>query len=88
MIVSNADRPYQGKQYTVALISTTDRTEAVRLDATDLIEGALDVSPSFVNTWSLHEFEHAEIDRRVAQVSDDVVRAVATGIARYTESKS
>lgn len=85
MIVSNETRPFQGKQYTIALISTTERDEAVRLDANTLTAGRLDVYPSFVNPWSLHEIEHAAINRRVAQLSDSVIQSVADSIARYTE---
>ncbi|PSP94156.1 hypothetical protein BRC91_06790 [Halobacteriales archaeon QS_4_62_28] len=85
MVVSNDERPYQGKQYTIAIVTTTDRDEAVRLEAGDITEGAINVFPSFVNPWSVHGFEHAEIDRRVAQVSADVIRAVADGVTRYVE---
>lgn len=88
MVVSNAERPYQGEQYTIAVVTTTERDEAVRLGSDDLIEGSLNVFPSFINPWSVHEFERTEIDRRVAQVSDDVIRAVADGITRYVELKS
>lgn len=79
------ENPYADGRRPVMIVSTTDRTEAVRLDTADLTEGEIDVYPSFVNVWSLHEFEHDDIGRRVAQVSNDVVRAVADGIARYTE---
>lgn len=85
MVVSNENRPYQGKQYTFAIISTTERDEAVRLDAADFTEGNLDVSPSFINPWSIHEVEHADVRARVAQVSADMIEQVADGIARFTE---
>jgi len=85
MIVSNDERPYQGKQYTIAIVTTTDREEAVRLESSDITEGTINVYPSFVNPWSVHEFEHTEIDRRVAQVSANVVRAVADGVTRYVK---
>lgn len=88
MIISNDERPYQGKQYTIAIVTTTERDEAVRLEADDLTEGAINVTPSFVNPWSVHEFEHTEIDRRVAQVSDSVIRAVACGVSQYVELKA
>lgn len=88
MIVSNDERPYQGKQYTIAIVTTTERDEAVRLESDDIVEGAINVSPSFVNPWSVHEFEHTEVDRRVAQVSDDVIRAVARGVTRYVELRA
>ncbi|PSQ09223.1 hypothetical protein BRC95_01495, partial [Halobacteriales archaeon QS_5_68_33] len=45
VIVSNDERPSQGKQYTVAIVTTTDRDEAVRLEAGDITEGAINVFP-------------------------------------------
>lgn len=87
MVASNTERPYQGKQYTIAIVTRTERDEAVRLESGDLTEGTINVSPSFINPWSVHEFEHVEIDRRVAQVSNDVIEQVADGITRYTELK-
>ena len=88
MIVSNDERPYQGKQYTIAIVTTTYRDEAVRLEAGDITEGTISIFPSFVNPWSFHEFEHAEIDRRVAQVSAEVIRAVADDVTRFVKPKS
>jgi len=85
MIVSNDERPYQGKQYTIAIVTTTYRDEAVRLEAGDITEGTINIFPSFVTPWSVHEFEHAEIDRRVAQVSADVIRTVVDGVTRFME---
>ncbi len=88
MIVSNADRPYQGKQYTVAIVTSRERDEAIRLDSDDFSEGSLNVLPSFVNPWSLHEFEATEINRRVAQASNEVIHAVAEEIVQHTEPES
>jgi mRNA-degrading endonuclease toxin of MazEF toxin-antitoxin module len=88
MIVSNDERPYQGKQYTFAIVTTTERDNAIRLEADEFTEGSLNVDPSFVNPWSVHEVEHVEIDRRVAQVSDDVIADVADGVSRYVEPLS
>ena len=85
LIVSNAFRPYYGDEYTTAIVTTTERDTAVRLESDDLTEGTVNAFPSFVNPWSLHVLGHDEIDRRVAQVSDDVIRAVADGIARFVE---
>lgn len=85
MVVSNTDRPYQGKQYTFAIVTTTDRDEAVRVEADDLTEGDLNVYPSFVNPWSVHEIEHTDVHARIAQVSPDVIERVADGIVRFHE---
>lgn len=83
--VSNASRPYYGDEYTTAVVTTTEREAAVRLESDALTEGAINAFPSLVNPWSLHVLGNDEIDRRVAQVSDDVIRAVADGIARFVE---
>ena len=85
LVVSNSTRPYQGKEYTTAIITTTEREAAARIDADDLTEGGINDYPSFVNPWSLHVLQHDDVDRRVAQVSPDVIRAVAEGIARCVE---
>jgi mRNA-degrading endonuclease toxin of MazEF toxin-antitoxin module len=87
MVVSNDERPYQGKQYTFAVISRTERDKAVRLESPDLTEGGLDRYPSFVNPWSLHEVEHDDVRARVGQVTDDIFGQVADGIARFTAPK-
>jgi mRNA-degrading endonuclease toxin of MazEF toxin-antitoxin module len=85
MVASNDDRPFHGKQYTVAIISTTDRDEVVRIEADDLSEGSINVYPSFVNPWSVHEVEDTDVRARVAQASDDVIEQVSNGIARFHE---
>ena len=85
LVVSNSSRPYQGQEYTTAIITTTERDTAVRFDADDLTEGGINDYPSFVNPWSLHVLQHDDVDRRVAQAPDDVIRAVAAGIARFVE---
>jgi len=77
LVVSNDTRPYYGEDYTLAVMTTTEFDEAVRLDAGDVTAGGMNRYPSYIKPWSLHEFEHGEVHRRVAQVSDDVLRRVA-----------
>jgi mRNA interferase MazF len=88
LVVSNETRPYYGEDYTLAVMTTTKFEEAVQLTPDDVIKGDIDRYPSYIKPWSLHEFEHREIHRRVAQVSDDVIRAVADGITRHVELRS
>lgn len=85
LIVSNTDRPYFGDEYTVAVVTTREREEATELPADRLTEGRLHHDPSFVNPWSLHVFQHADVDRRVAQADDGLVRTVAEEICRFVE---
>lgn len=77
LVVSNASRPYFGEEYTVTVITTRSRTEAVELTRSGLTEGRLVEFPSDANPWSLHVVRHDEIDRRVAQVADEILDDVA-----------
>ena len=45
LVVSNSSRPYQGEEYTTAIVTTTERDTAVRFEADDLTEGSIDVQP-------------------------------------------
>lgn len=84
LVVSNADRPFFGREYTVAVITSREREPAVELTPERLAEGRLDRYPSYVNPWSLHVFQHEDVDRRVAQLTDEALSAVADGIAAFT----
>ena len=83
LVVSNTERPFFGSEYTVAVITTTAREAAVELTADSFSEGRLDRYPSYVNPWSLHVFQHADVDRRVGQLRERTVEAVAAGIHRF-----
>lgn len=85
LVVSNASRPFHGQDYTLAVMTTSAFADAVELAPNDVVAGGLTAYPSFIKPWSLHEFEHKEIHRKVAQVSDDVIRDVADGITRFVE---
>lgn len=81
LVLSNDTRLYYGEDYTLAVLTTTEFNQAIRLEAGNVIEGGLRVYPSFVKSWSLHEFTHDEIHRRVAQVL--VAFLEDTAIAAY-----
>ena len=85
LVVSNTDRPLFGEEYTVAVITSTERDDATELSSGRLAEGRLAQDPSFVNPWSLHVFQHADVQRRVAQVDDELIEEVADEIRRFVE---
>lgn len=85
LIVSNGNRPFQGDRYTVAVITSTERSAAVALDSDSLTEGQLKTYPSYVSPWSLHVFPHQEITKRVAQVEKDTLETIATRIHEFTK---
>lgn len=80
LVVSNEDRPFHGDRYTVAVITSQERTEAVPLTRDSLTEGQLMTYPSYVSPWSLHVFPDQEITKRVAQIDDEMMTDVATRI--------
>ena len=84
LVVSNAERPFYGDRYTVAVISSTERPTAVRVTADTLTEGTLKTDPSYVSPWSLHVFPDEEITKRVAQLDDDTMKQVADVIHDLT----
>jgi len=83
LVVSNEDRPFFGDECTVAVITTTPREAAVELTAESFVEGRLDRYPSYVNPWSLHVFQHDDVDRRVGQLDASAIEAVADGIDEF-----
>ena len=85
LVVSNRNRPFFGDRYTVAVITSTERETAVELTADSLTEGELKTFPSYVSPWSLHVFPHQEITKRVAQIDDSIMTAVADGIHELTQ---
>lgn len=85
LVVSNRNRPFQGDRYTVAVITSTNRETAVELTTDSLIEGELKTYPSYVSPWSLHVFPHQEIVKRVAQVDEETMNAVAETIHDLTK---
>lgn len=85
LVVSNEKRPFHGDRYTVAVITSTEREEAVPITTDRLREGELKTYPSYVSPWSLHVFPHRDVTKRVAQLEPSVVRDVSDRIRRFTE---
>lgn len=73
VIVSNDKRPFFGERYTVAVMTSTERDDAVVVDADSLSEGELKRYPSYVSPWSLHVFPDHEIRKRVAQLDNNTI---------------
>lgn len=84
LVVSNEQRPFFGDRYTVAVVTSTDRDTAVPLTEDALSEGRLETYPSYASPWSLHVVPHGEITKRVAQVNDETMMAVAERIRELT----
>jgi mRNA interferase MazF len=84
LVVSNRNRPFFGDRYTVAVITSTEREMAAELTTDSLSEGELKTYPSYASPWSLHVFPHQEVTKRVAQVDESTMTAVADRIHELT----
>lgn len=85
LVVSNDKRPFHGQDYTLAVMTTSAFSDAVKLTPSDVVKGSLHTHPSYIKPWSVHEFEHGDIHRNVAHVSEAVIQEVADGIMRFVE---
>lgn len=88
VIVSNRERPFQGDAYTVVVMTTTDRRNNISLvPDSDVVEGMLN-RRSYANPWALHILQHKEINKKVAQLSDNVMEEICNIAQSYIEHKS
>ena len=85
LVISNANRPFFGDRYTVVVITSTERNQAVPLTGDTLTKGELKVYPSYASPWSLHVFPDQEIVKRVAQIDEPTMEAVARKIHEFTQ---
>lgn len=85
LVVSNDRRPFQGAEYTIATITTTERNQAVTVSADDLTAGRLARYPSFVNPWGLHVVRDEHVKKRVARVSAATLDRVSTAACSLVE---
>lgn len=83
LVVSNVARPFQGEDYLVAGITTTEREEAIPL-ADEFDAGGLD-RESYVSPWTVLTLRNDHVSKRVAVVTRAVLTETARSIAKYVE---
>lgn len=83
LVVSNDARPFQGEDYLVAGITTTERPEAIPLSG-DFDLGRLNRA-SYVSPWTVLTVRNDHVSKRVAVVSERVVTAAAASITNYVQ---
>lgn len=82
LVVSNEQRPFFPDEYTVMTITTTERDVALPITNDDIVEGRLKYD-SLLNPWTVTPLQTEYIDRRVAQLSDELVERAWTEFWRY-----
>lgn len=81
LVVSNDARPFQGEDYLVAGITTTERSAAISL-AGEFDAGRLN-RRSYVSPWVVLTIRDEHVEKRVAVASSTVVSEAAAAIADY-----
>lgn len=81
LVISNESRPFQGEEYLVAGITTTDREEAIPLSGA-YEQGTLN-RESYVAPWAVLTIRHEHVTKRVAVVSEGVVEETVEAITGY-----
>ena len=83
LVVSNGSRPFQGEDYLVAGVTTTERGQSVPL-AGEFEAGGLD-RESFVSPWTVLTIRNEHVSKRVGVASERVVAETVGSIASYVE---
>ena len=82
LVVSSEDHPFQGEEYIVVGITTTDRPGETELTDDAWSVGGLPRS-SYVAPWFLTTLKHAEIDRGVGKLTEEVINNVLNDVRGY-----
>lgn len=84
IVLSNSNHPFAGEECVAAVVTTTDRANAIALDEGDFVRGTLP-RESFVSPWAVVTLKHHAISKQVATVSDVIVEGTVEDLAWYLE---
>jgi mRNA interferase MazF len=87
LVLSNSQRPFQHEECIVAVVTTTERGDAIRLDESDFTAGLLP-RQSYVSPWNPLTLKDAMITKQVATVTDAVVDETVAELNTYLETES
>ena len=82
VLLSDDRHPFHGREYIAAVVTTTNREDAVPLEADSFEEGSLP-RRSYVSPWNPLTLKESQIDRRVATLSGAVVDDVVAELNAY-----
>lgn len=74
--------PFYGQEYIAAVVTTTDRENAIPLEDDSFEEGSL-LRQSYVSPWNPVTLKAFQIDKHVATISEKVVNDVVTELNTY-----
>jgi mRNA-degrading endonuclease toxin of MazEF toxin-antitoxin module len=84
VVLSNSTHPFHGQEYVAAVITTTERHNAIELTPERIERGSLP-RRSFVSPWSVTTLKDAVIDTQPAQVTGETVDDTRRELNKYLE---
>lgn len=79
LIISNDSHPFQGTEYVVLGMTTNPRSEGIRIQETDWINGGT-AETSFISPWFAMTLKHADITHRIGILREPFVTAAITDL--------
>ena len=79
LIVSNDNHPFQGSEYIVLGMTTNPRSEGIRVQDDDWVDGGTSKT-SFISPWFAMTLKHADISYRIGTLQEPVVTAAVTDL--------
>lgn len=86
LVLSNDQLPFHGQEYVAAVITTTDRPEAVELTNNRIERGGLP-RRSYVSPWSVLTLKDWMITKQPAEATDATVDKVQQELNGYLQTR-
>ncbi len=84
LLLSNERHPFHGQEYIAAVITTTARSEAIKLTDNQFERGHLPRT-SYVSPWSILTLKHWMITKQPATVASATVEEVRQAMETYLQ---
>ena len=82
VVLSNSDHPFADEECVAAVITTTERAAAIKLDEKAFTRGSLP-KRSFVSPWSVVTLKNQTVTKHVATVTKTVVDTAVSELNHY-----
>jgi len=86
LVLSDTRHPFHGEEYVCALMTTTDRPEAIPVEASDWISGGSPLT-SFVSPWVPMTVKDHAIENKQGTVRRTIARRVAEEVVTYVRAR-
>lgn len=80
LIVSNANHPFHGTEYTVLGMTTNSRSDGIEIDESDWEDGGTPKT-SYISPWFAMTLKHDDITYRIGSLNEAVVTQAINDLA-------